>query len=136
MYQVLALIPPASDFSLDKATEYFRSLRFRDNCVRVESAQAEAQEIPTGFRVWYEDWSIVAWIDDAPGVLVDSQHMVDRGPLSGRPEVVASCARRLSVWSDEDPDFDHSDEMTHFTDRLRERFGMFIYDPVNGEWWA
>ena len=103
--------------------------------VRSELAKAEGESAFTGFRVWYGDWSIVSWLDDAPGVLADSQSLVDEEPLPAA-EIIASCTRRVSVCSDEDPDGDHSDKMTDFTDELRKRFGLFVYDSVNGGWWT
>lgn len=135
MYEVIALIPPNTDFSLDRAVHHFSSLPFRKLRLRTELANAEGASAVTGFRVWYGDWSIMAWLDDAPGVLTDSQDLASKNPPDSG-ERIASCDKRLSVWSDEDQDGDHSDEMTHFTDKLRERFGVFIYDPVNSEWWT
>jgi hypothetical protein len=40
------------------------------------------------------------------------------------------------VWSDEDPDFEWTDQITEHTDQLRELFGAFIDDPVSGGWWT
>lgn len=136
MYEVLALVPPSSDFTLSNAVSYFRSLRFRGQSLRSELARAEGDSLDTGFRIWYGNWSIVAWLDEAPGVLADSESLVDEVPLPASPDQIAKCAKRLCVWSDEDPDGDHSDEITAFTDNLRGRFGVFIYDPVNGGWWT
>jgi hypothetical protein len=136
MYEVIALIPATGDFSLEKAVAHFGSLSFRKVRIRSELAKAEDDTSFTGFRLWYGDWSIVAGLDDAQGVLEDSQDLVHEEPLPAPPEIIASCAKRLCVWSDEDPDGNHSDEITHFTDELRNRFGMFIYDNVNGGWWT
>jgi hypothetical protein len=57
----------------------------------------------------------------------------------GRPakaEVIAACSRRLSVWSDEDFEGEHTDQFIDYIDFLRERFGAFVFDDVNGRWWA
>jgi hypothetical protein len=136
MYHVIALIPPGSDFSLETAVSHFGSTFLGKTQVRSELAKAEGEDSFTGFRTWYGDWSIVGWLDEAPGVLADSQELVNEEPLPASPEVIASCSRRLSIWSDEDEGGDHSDEMTAFTDELLKRFGLFIYDPGNGGWWT
>src|SRR6266496_2023013 len=91
-YEVIALIPATSDFSLEKAVAHFGSLSFRKVRVRSELAKAEGESSFTGFLVWYGDWSIVAWLDSAPGVLADSQDSVDEEPLPAPPEIIASCA--------------------------------------------
>jgi hypothetical protein len=136
MYHVIALIPPGSDFSLKKAVSYFGSTFSGKTPVRSELAKAVGEGSFTGFRTWYGDWSIVAWLDEAPGVLADSQELVNEEPLPAPPEVIGSCSRRLSIWSDEDEDGDYSDEMTAFTDELLKRFGLLIYDPGSGGWWT
>src|SRR5262249_55793120 len=133
---VIALIPSGSDFSLEKAVSHFGSTSWGKAQVRTELAKAEGGSSIRGFRAWYGDWSIVAWLDETPGVLADSQELVNEEPLPARPEVISSCSRRLSIWSDEDEGGEHSDEMTAFTDELRERFGVLIYDAVNGGWWT
>ncbi len=135
MYEVLALIPVGSDFSLEKAVSHFGSLLFRNMQLRSQLAKSEDENSSEGFRVWYGDWAIVAWFDDSPSVWVDSQHLMTVNPSPAPTELIGSCTKRLSVWSDEDPQLAHSDEMTHYTDELRKRFGMFIYDPVHGGWW-
>jgi hypothetical protein len=135
-YNLIALIPSTSDFSLEKAVEHFGSRSFRKLRLRSELAKADGESFFTGFRVWYGDWSVVTWLDDVPGVLEDSQHLAGENTLPAPAEIIAGCARRLCVWSDEDPDGEHSDAITAFTDELRKRFGMFIYDPVKGGWWT
>jgi hypothetical protein len=136
MHHVVALIPATSPFSLKSAVDHFGSKSFRGMRLRSQLAKAEGDNSFTGFRVWYGDWSVVCWLDAAPGVLADSQHLVEEEPLPAPAEVIVSCLSRLSVLSDADPDGDRSDEITHFTDDLRKRFGLFIYDPVNGGWWT
>jgi hypothetical protein len=136
MYEVIALIPSASDFSLEKAVAHFGTSCYRKTLLRSELAQVEGESSFTGFRVWYGDWTVVAWLDEVPGVLLDSQSLLDEEPLPASQEIIASCGKRLCVWSDEDETGDHSDHITHFTDELRKRFGLLIYDPVQGGWWT
>lgn len=62
--------------------------------------------------------------------------MAEYNDLPASDKVIAGCARRLSVWSEVDPEFDWTDEFNEYTDVLRERFGMFIRDGVNGCWWT
>jgi hypothetical protein len=51
--------------------------------------------------------------------------------------VIAGCPSRLSIRSDVDaPDYDNSDRFTEYTDQLRQRFGVFLLDFVNGGWWS
>jgi len=136
MYEVLGLIPSNSDFSLENAVVHFESLFFRNLRIRSELTKAEGESSSHGFRVWYGEWAVVAWLDDSSSVLADNKHLMSKNPLPACPEIIGSCMKRLSVWSDEDPELDHSDEITHFTDELRNRFKMFIFDPVNGGWWT
>lgn len=146
MYEVLALIPEGSDFTLDRAVAHFAGRTFskfrsgqfvyRKHPLRAELATSEQKTTPSGFRVHYGDWGIVAWLETGPTVRGESEEMADSDDLPAPATVIAGCTQRLSVWSDEDPTFDWSDEFTEFTCELRERFGMFIYDCVNGCWWT
>jgi hypothetical protein len=146
MYEVLALIPESSDFTLERAVAHFKKLTFsRYRCgkclfkkarVRAELATPKRKRKPSGFRVVYGDWGIDAWLDSGKDVLAESRDLAEEDDLPAQAEVIAACSQRLSVWSDEDPNLDYSDDITAYTDELRERFGMFIYDPVNGCWWT
>ena len=147
MYELVALLPKSSDFAVELAIQHFASLKFsmcrsgrfvyKDDLVRAEPAIAQGDSKPSGFRVFYGDWAIVAWLDESEGVLADSQELAKDRDLPAPADVIAECSRRLTVWSDVDePDFDHSDLMTDFTDELRQRFGAFIHDPVDCGWWT
>ncbi|MBP3957300.1 hypothetical protein J8F10_18805 [Gemmata sp. G18] len=136
MYEVIALIPETSDFSLEVALKHFGSLKSGSTRLRAEAAVGPGKRKPSGFRVYYGDWAIVAWLEADKSVLEDSRELANRDNLPAPTEVVSTCSRRLSVWSDEDPGFDHTDEFNSFTDELRARFGVLIYDNVNGEWWT
>jgi hypothetical protein len=135
MYEVIALIPEASDFSLDAAVAHFGALR--KGRLLAELATAKGKRKPSGFRVSFGDWSVVAWLESGEEVLVDSQELATT--RKGRPakaEVIAACSRRLSVWSDEDAEADHTDDWIDYIDFLRQRFEVFVFDNVNGQWWA
>jgi hypothetical protein len=136
IYEVTGLIPSASDFTLEKAVHHFGSLVYRKMQLSSELAKGGQDRSSDGFRVRYGNWGIVAWLDDSLGVLDDSQHLMAGDSLPTRPEIIGTCARRLWIYSDEDPDLDHSDDITHFTDELRRRFGLLILDHVNGGWWT
>jgi len=136
MYEVLVLLPESSDFTLDAAVLHFNDIRHGKDERRATLATPEGQSEPSGFRVYYGDWAVVAWLECGKTVLSESQNLAGSDDLPAPAEVIASCSRRLSVWSDEDWDGDHSDDFTDFTDELRKRFGGFIFDNVNGGWWT
>jgi hypothetical protein len=102
--------------------------------VRAELARPRRARKFSGFRVYYGDWSIVAWLEADRTVRIESQEMAEEDDLPAPAEVIAGCSRRLSVWSEEDPQFEWTDEFIEYTNQLRERFGAFISDPVNGGW--
>jgi hypothetical protein len=134
MYSVLALLPESSDFTLDAAVAHFGSVAYRTFQLRAELAAVVGQPQPSGFRVFYEAWSIVAWLETDPDVLTESREMAEGDDLPAPAEVIAGCSRRLSVWSDEDPDLEFAHYFEEFLDELRHRFGAFIKDYVLGGW--
>ncbi len=147
MYEVAALLPASSDFTLERAVEYFASLTFsqfkcgryvyRAEPVRAELVIADGEREPAGFRVWYGLWAVVAWLEEGERALTNSKDLRDDRDLPAPAEVIAGCSRWLWVCSDADqPDFDNSDRITEYTTGLRERFGAFILDYVNGGWWT
>ena len=69
-------------------------------------------------------------------MLADSGDIAVRDDLPAPSAVIASCGRRLAVISDKDPDLDYADQVGEVTDELRERFGAFMYDHVQDEWWS
>ncbi len=146
MYSVLALIPEASDFTLDRAVAHFAGLTFskfrsgkwvyRRHPLRAELARSEGKREPSGFRVFYGDWAVVAWLETDQTVRDESKEMAELDYLPAPAEIIAGCTRRLSVWSDEDLKFNWTDDFIEYTDQLRERFGVFILDCVKGCWWT
>ena len=134
MYSVLALLPESSDFTLDAAVSHFDDMRYPRFKLRAELANRPGSQEATGFRVFYEAWSIVAWLETSPDVLIESREMASDSDLPAPAEVIARCSRRLSVWSDEDPDFELAHFFEEFIADLRERFGAFIKDHVAGGW--
>jgi hypothetical protein len=71
-YEVLALIPETSDFSLTRAVQHFAMLRFGQIPLKSEPVHVEGNEEVTGFRVDYGDWSVAAWLEDRPRLLEES----------------------------------------------------------------
>jgi hypothetical protein len=147
MYEIAALLPASSDFTLERAVRHYGSLTFsmykagrffyKNEPLRAELATAADDEEPSGFRVFYGDWAVVAWLDESETVLADSRAHAEDSDLPAPPEVIAGCSRWLWVCSDVDePAFDNSDNFTDYTDELRARFGAFILDYVNGGWWT
>jgi hypothetical protein len=146
-YELIGLVPASSDFTLERAVQHFSAQTFTHYLcgrlvydkerVRAELVSPERESSATGFRVWYGPWSVVAWFDSGPGVAEDNRYLAEEPGLPAPPEVIASCPFRLSIYSDVDaPDFDNSDRFTEYTDQLRERFGVFLLDNVNGGWWT
>jgi hypothetical protein len=146
-YEVKALLPKSSDFTLERAVRHYASLTFsmykcgrfiyKNEPVRAELAIASDESEESGFRVFYGNWAVVAWLDEGEDVLADSQYHAEDSDLPAPAEIIAGCSRRLWVYSDVDePDFDNTDRITEFTDELRQRFGAFIRDYVNGGWWT
>jgi hypothetical protein len=147
MYEVAVLLPQASDFTLDRAVEHFASLTFsqykdgrftyRNEPVRAELTISPGEQEPSGFRVCFGNWACVAWLDEGESVEADSVAHAEFSDLPAPAEIIAGCRRWLWVCSDIDaPDFDNSDHFTKFTNELRERFGAFVRDYVNGGWWT
>jgi hypothetical protein len=147
MYEVLAYLPATSDFTLELAVGHFASTTFtqfkggkalfKNEPVRAELAKKRGQKNPSGFRVYYGKWAIVAWLMEGEDVLEDSRNHAEDDDLPAPSAIIASCSRKLSVYSDrDDPDFDNGDRFTEFTAQLRQRFGAFIQDYVNGGWWT
>ncbi len=134
MYSVLALLPESSDFTLDAAVSHFDDMRYPRFKLRAELANRPGSQEATGFRVFYEGWSIVAWLEADSDVLSESREMSDESDLPAPAEVIARCSRRLSVWSDEDSDLEFAHHFEEFIADLRDRFGAFIKDYVAGEW--
>lgn len=135
MYSVLALLPESSDFTLERAVKHFDGMDYRRFKLRAELATSEGKQEPTGFRVYYEDgWAMVAWLESDESVASESQEMAEEDDIPAPAEVIAGCNRRLSVWSDEDPNFEYDSYFEDFIGNLRERFGAFIKDYVLGGW--
>ena len=121
MYEVLALIPETSDFSLERAVVHFAGLSFskfrcqkfvfKNHPLRAELARGKGKKEPSGFRVHYGDWAVVAWLESGYNVRQESAEFADDDDLPAPAEVIAACSRRLSVWSDEDPQLNWTDEL-------------------------
>jgi hypothetical protein len=146
-YELIGLVPASSDFTLERAvghysrrtfTQYLRGrLVYNKEPVRAELLSGGREPYSTGFRVWYGPWSVVAWLDSSPDVADDNRYLSEESGLPAPAEVIAGCPSRLSIYSDVDaPDFDNSDRFSEYTDQLRERFGVFLMDNVNGAWWT
>ena len=131
MYFVCAMIPRSTEFSLAGAINHFRA-----RGLRCEPAEAENEA--AGLRVYYGTWAIVAWYEEGARVLRDAEEMAE-DPSESWPvpaEVLASCDRELTLWSDEDYDAEHTDDWSDFVDELIRAFpGTVVRDHVTGTWW-
>jgi hypothetical protein len=146
-YELIGLVPAASDFTLERAVQHYSGLTFSQYLrarlvfnkepVRAELLSSGREPYSSGFRVWYGPWFVVAWLDSSPEVAEDNRYLSEEPGLPASPDVIASCPSRLSIYSEMDaPDFDNSDRFTEYTEQLRERFGVFLLDNVNGGWWT
>jgi hypothetical protein len=134
-YSVWALLPETSDFTVDAAMAHFRKLRWGKVALRAEPAPPRGHRKFPGFRVLFGDWAVSAWLESGESVLASSGDIAERDDLPAPADAIAGCARRLAVISDKDPKLDYGDQIGLVTDELRERFGAFIYDHVQDEWW-
>src|SRR5262245_51862086 len=107
MYSVLALLPESSDFTLEAAVEHFGKRRWGKDKGRAELAVPKGKRKPAGFRVFYGSWAVVAWLESGKGVLSESQDIAEEDDLPAPAAEIAACSRRLSVWSDKDPDLEY-----------------------------
>ncbi len=71
MYELFALIPSTSDFSIDGAVAHFDTLTFGKTRLRSEAIRAEGHEPVQGFRVHYEDWRITFLLYESGGFFGD-----------------------------------------------------------------
>jgi hypothetical protein len=131
MYSVSALIPRVTDFTVEKAIDHFRSQGLR-------CEPAEPERVNEGLRVFFGDWAIVAWYSQGEQVSRDSRELAESKfkPFPAPAEMIATCDRELTLWSDEDWDAHHTNEWIHFVDELIRAFsGVIVFDYVMGEWW-
>ena len=63
-YNLTVLIPENSTFSLAQGIEHFRQA-----AIRAEPLTSETTEKLDGFRVWFGNWAVSAWLDEAADVL-------------------------------------------------------------------
>jgi hypothetical protein len=130
MYNVVVLISPECKFSVIRAIELYQSFGWKCELATDGSVHA-------GFRVFFGDWAIVAWFESGPSVLIGSRDDAETYlPLPAPAEVIAGCDRRLTFWSDKDPEFSHTNDWISTIRRLVRAFPpMFVLDEVVGEWW-
>ncbi|AWM42213.1 hypothetical protein C1280_11630 [Gemmata obscuriglobus] len=130
--KMLAHLPASSDFSLAAAVAYFDGRQCGRRSVQAELAP-EARS-PTGFRVRFTSWAVVAWLEEGAEVLADSAELAAGPDLPAPPEVVAGCSRRLSVWSDPGLTADRRAKFWWLAAQLRERFAALHYDHFAVRW--
>lgn len=138
-YELIGLVPTSSDFTLERAVEYYSKQTFTQHKkpIRAELLSGDLESVTGGFRVWYGPWGITVWLECGPNVVADNRSLSEESDLPTTREVIAGCMVRLTIISDIDaPDFDNSDWFTMFTDQLRERFNVLLFDNVNGGWWT
>jgi len=130
-YNVLALIPTSSDFGVSNAVEIFIKNGYSASIATSPSGKS------SGFQVIpYENWKIVAWLEDGNDTAVENQETIE---VFGNPPNVTTdkpikCDRRLSVWSDDDADMLNAHLFEEYINFLKEKFGLYIFDSVQGIW--
>ena len=133
-YEVIALVPPGRGFEIGEVVRHFRSVP-HGALLRSESLRSDSEIGREGFRVWYGEWSVEAWLDRSPSVVVDNEDLAVDAPLAISDSVRGS-AERLFVCSAKDPHYEHTGDFMHFTDLLQQHYGLLIYDHVVGEWYT
>lgn len=132
--KMLTHLPAASNFSLAAAVAHFDDLRYGRRVVRAELAPTAGSRRPTGSRVRFTAWAVVAWLEEGAAVLADSAELATGANLPAPAEVVAGCSRRLSVWSDPGLTADRRAKFRWFAAQLCERFAAIHYDHFAGRW--
>jgi hypothetical protein len=128
-YELIGLIPSASDFTLERAVAHYSGLTFS----RLRGRRWVFRDEPLRAEVVSSNLTPY----NSPDAVEDNRYMSEKSGLPAPAEIIAGCSARLSISSDVDsPDFDNSDQFTQYTEHLRTRFGIFLYDNTNGEWWA
>src|SRR6476620_8814105 len=92
-YELVGLVPASSDFSLERAVQFFSEQTFTryKTPVRADLLFAKTDSCPTGFRVCYGAWGITAWLDSSPAVAIDNRYLAEETELPAPPEVIAAC---------------------------------------------
>ena len=121
MYRAYGLLLPSSDFTVDEA---FRRLtaRFPQYSVLLGSTGQITVENAT--------WEIEVALAAGPHVLSESQGFADH--IGGVSEYgdVASCDRRVEVWSDTpDPEMAHLKDFQDLIEVLKGFTGLIAVDP-------
>ena len=132
--KMLTHLPAASDFTLAEAVAHFNGLRYGRRAVQAELAPTAGSRRPTGFRVRFTSWTVVAWLEEGAAVLADSAELAAGADLPDSAEVVAGCSRRLSVWSDPGITADRRAKFAWYAGQLHERFAALHYDHFAGRW--
>jgi hypothetical protein len=135
-YDLTALIPSTCNFSLELAVAHFRPIEIGGPPIRAELLTSSSVQKLDGFRVWFGDWAVSAWLDEAADVAELCQFLAQKNDLPTPAETIAACKKSLSISTDDDPQLNHSDDIIIFAQELTERFGLLVYDPVNGSWWT
>ena len=128
---ILTHLPAKQEFTLLAAVQHFGEQRYRGKPVRAALCIASGNESPRGFRVRTAAGSIVAWMEVGQDVLNDSMELAGEAVLPAPPEVISSCAARLSVWADDRIGL----ETFHwFASEMSLRFGALHYDHFAKHW--
>jgi hypothetical protein len=132
--KMLTHIPADSDFSLNAAIEHFQAASFADTRLQSELTTGLSGGVPSGFRVWFDHWSIVSWLEQGEEVLVDSEVLSHQAGLRVPPSVIAACSLRLSVWSDPGITPEREEWFRWFAEQLSDRFAAIHYDHFAQKW--
>ena len=80
-YDLTALIPSTCNFSLELAVAHFRPIEIGGPPIRAELLTSSSVQKLDGFRVWFGDWAVSAWLDEAADVAELCQFLAQKNDL-------------------------------------------------------
>ncbi|MBY0514126.1 MAG: hypothetical protein K2P78_09480 [Gemmataceae bacterium] len=122
MYRAYGLLQSGTDFAADEAANRLRA-RFPGYAVAGGGDRVAVSK---------SDWEIQLWVNADPTVLGESEGLSGRIAGLGPAEAaaVASCDRRVEVWSDTpDPFVEHLSDFHAVLGVLRTFTGVIVVDP-------
>jgi hypothetical protein len=120
MYQAFGLLQQTTDFSLEEA----------ENRLRIKFPGFTVSRSGPQIRIAKDDWEIELRLNSDAAVQTESAELAERlaGVEDGRD--IASCARRVEVWSETpDPMMEHFNDFLFVVEVLQSFRGVIVVDP-------